>query len=122
MENMSFIQNIFLSKKFEEYFYWAIDNPILHVMDSSYSQLTRFYGPYLLISILQLIQENATIEETATTEQTTKEDITEEVTTYGKTGNETTVGLEMTIQKVTNSSNKLNGNSLYLFYLLPIRK
>ena len=71
---------------------------------------------------IQLIQENATIEETATTEQTTKENINEEVTTYGKTGNETTVGLEMIIQKVTNSSNKLNGNSLYLFYLLPIRK
>ena len=64
---------------------------------------------------IKLIQENATIEERATIEQTTKEDITEEITTYGKTGNETTVGLEMAIQKVTNSSNKLNGNSFYLF-------
>ena len=68
---------------------------------------------------ITLIQETATIEETATTEQTTKEDITEEITTYGKTGNETSVELEMTIQQVTNSSNKLNGNS---FYLLQISK
>ena len=68
---------------------------------------------------ITLIQENATIEETATTEQTATEDTIEEITTYGKTGTETTVGLEMTIQQVTNSSNKFNGNS---FYLLPITK
>ena len=66
-----------------------------------------------------LIAENATTEKTATTEQTITEDITEEITTYGKTGNETTVGLEMTIKKVTNSSSRLNG---ICFYLLPIKK
>ena len=60
---------------------------------------------------ITLIQENATIEETATTEQTATEDTIEEITRYGTTGNETTVVLEMTIQKVPNSSNKFNGNS-----------
>ena len=66
---------------------------------------------------ITLIQENATIEETATTEQTTTEYTIVEITTYGKTGNETTVELEMTIQQVTNSSNKFNGNSLYLLQI-----
>ena len=69
---------------------------------------------------ITLIQENATIVETATTEQTTTENTIDEITTYGKTGNETTVGLEMTIQQITNSSNEFNGNSFYLFYLYRV--